>query len=513
MMENKIYTGTKVVSKRKLITGIILILTLYALCIVVFSPAPRGTDQYWNLGNIERVIHMDGIWKTNNIFPSGLPEDLNELPRPWVQNRPVTYAGTIFAFITNHAHAGWMVMNFLLIIFIVWSFLKIINNKNEFHWFLLPVLALLIFNPQIFYLGMQALPEVFNALLAILLLLVILKLRPVFLKAFIAAVLSGLLYYQRESFLLVFFLVPAFFYVFYISKERWISIISYVIVVAVLYSVKPVLFPSHSIEQISALDQLTEVRPGNSNMINYLHPDPAEKSSGEIIKILGIKTLAALKLQFIPSGANALFFYTVNLLLISLIILLRKYRSLSLIKKQTLFFIAGMVLIQIATIIVFENQNRFSSVLVPLLLICLFWVFEMYWSEHRFFKKGLYTLLIICIGIAGLIGYQNRKEADSDKRFVEDFKQVNEITGNSAVMVPYYGGRAIMLSYAVMPQYCYYFPGKYNWENIKEISEKLNTSWFLYPSHISFAKESESLIIETHSIGENFILSRLRLAE
>ncbi len=510
MKENRNYARVTDVLQRNHIAGIILILLIYAICIILFSPYPRGTDQYWNLGNIERIVHMDGVWKTNNIFPAGMPEDTENLPRPWVQNRPVTYLGAVFGIFTGNAHIGWMLMNFLLLAAILRIFTTLAVSADKVHPAFFPCAALVVFNPLIFYLGMQALPEIFNCLLAIALLGVLVKVKSAVPKALVSAVLAGMLYYQRESFVLVFLLVPAFLYIFLSGKERWLGIISFVCAVAILYAVKPLVFPAHTIHPISALHQLTEVRPGNSNMVNYLFPNPPDRSAGEAMQILGKKIVKAAELQFIPKGSEAIFFYTINLLLIPLGILLYRYKTLEENLKQEVFFIAGMVVIQAATVIIFENQNRFSSVLMPMLVLVLYRLIS---RKVVYQPWKVYIPLGPVIVLAGLIGFNNLSEARKDKKLLAELKIIREITDRSAVMVPFYGGRAIMLSYVVMPDYIYYFPGRYDWDNLVEVSKKLNTTWFLYPGHISFADKIAPLIEESHELAGGLRLSRLRISE
>lgn len=498
---------------RKKLTGIVLMLLLYGIFICVFSFYPRGSDQFWNLGNIERVLEIDGLYKTNNIFPAGMPENINDLPRPWIQNRPVTYLGILFAKIVGDAHLGWMLMNFLLTTAIVFSFFKIIAQRTANHFLILPVIALLIYNPLMVYLGMQALPEIFNTAVVLSIVLVALFPISVILNAILLGLLTGLLYFQRESYVLAYFLIIGYLFVFYKGKQSRLSLLVFTLVFAGMYLLRPVLFPYHTIEPISAIEQLTEVRQGHSNMINYLYPDEPEHSLPDIVSIVFSKAIRALKFQFIPSGPDTIFFYTINLLLIPLILLLRKFKKLSAFQKQAVFLITGITLIQFFTVVVFENQYRFSAVLIPLLLLCMYWYLDMQPSGKVWWKYPLYFIMCLSVIASVFVGIQNKKSALEDKKFINELKALKPVLSNDAVMIPYYGGTSILISYALMPNSCYYFPGKMNREKLWKEAEKLNTNWFLYPSNIRFATEIEPYITETHKINNRFLLSKLRFPE
>src|SRR6478609_6791486 len=115
-----------------------IFLLLYFLGICLISFIPRGTDQYWSLANVERAVHGDHVLKTNNIFPAGMPDDLHNLPRPWVQNRPVVYIVIVAAFIIRNVQLSWVICNalFLLGTLVLYQRILRYSEINGNHYFL-----------------------------------------------------------------------------------------------------------------------------------------------------------------------------------------------------------------------------------------------------------------------------------------------------------------------------------------------------------------------------------------
>src|SRR6476620_11430771 len=96
--------------KRPFLT-ILIAFVLYTIAALYSSPFPKVSDQYWNTSNIDRVVHGDGQYRTNNIFPASMPDSISGLPRPWVQHRPVVYLAVRFTYLFRNANASFVILN------------------------------------------------------------------------------------------------------------------------------------------------------------------------------------------------------------------------------------------------------------------------------------------------------------------------------------------------------------------------------------------------------------------
>ncbi len=451
---------------------------LYLVMVFFIGWNPRGSDQYWSLANVERVTDVDGLYRTNNIFPVGLSEDLSKLPRPWVQNRPVVYLVSWVNFIFHHAQLSWLICNSL---FLLLSFLLMrsvmqkvsISDRNKYF------AAVLIFLfPLNFYLSMQALPELFNQLLVMLLVAILLLVDSRVYKPLLSALVAGLLMYQRDNYILLLLLIPLYLFLTNKRKYRGLQAIIFLVVMGFMALIKNLLLPSHSVEHLSTLSIISEVGVKKHNMVNYLYTDLPERSIGEFAKRLVYKTGNSIGKQF-ALNATALFNYTINLLLIPFIILLSRIRRLGSFQKRMVLLTSIFVGIHIATIILFENQYRFSATLIPLLLVCAAWQLQTVSFSKLAWIIPL-GLVVICVAADAGIAWSNIRESKEDKLSIAEFRQLkqNKI-GNKTVMVMWADGKQLLPSYAWLPNYCYYYPTDANANSLINISKKLNTDLFL----------------------------------
>ena len=271
-------------------------------------------------------------------------------------------------------------------------------------------------------------------------------------------------------------------------------------IIAAYYLAKPLLLPSHTIHPISTLSIISEVRPGKHNMVNYLYTNFPNRSAGEIAKVVVAKTVSALRIQFDPRSASALFTWSMNLLLLPFILLLLQFRRLDEFRQRFLLVTLMFCLIHISTIIFFENQYRFSAILIPLLIICLAW-----WLEGRFDRQACKKILIVacsvCLLADAAIAYGNRKEAVADAKLVARYRQVKaEVVGSNNLMIEWSGGKQLLPAYVFNPAYCYYFPLDANISELQEQAKRLNTDFYIvnkngsvYKSMLPFINKEEAI--------------------
>ena len=489
----------------------LLLIPVYIILVSIFSPIPRGSDQYWYVGNVNRVIHIDGKYKTNNIFPAGLPKSDNELPRPWVQNRPIVYLVTAFAFLIGDAHRSWVILNLLFLFLSAYLVYKIMQSDkyrdNKLTGILLGIFLLFPLN---FYLAMQALPDMFNEMLAVVLAVLLLSNLSWIVKAVGGAVLTGLLIYQRDNYLLLLFMLPFYFFIFENKEKRLASGTLFIILTLLLYFIKPIIFPLHTTKPLNMLSIITEVRPGKLNMVNYLYPDLPKRTLSETFKILMAKTAFALSKQFALTDSDAIFRYTINLFLIPYALLLSKYKQLTIAQKKVMFLGGIFILLYFVTIILFENQYRFGSVLIPFLIL------SAYWFLNKTVKKSIsYTSSIVLLVLYVLadiyIGIQNHNEAMSDKTLISKLYTVKNEVHDKPVLVQYYSGKSLIIAYGLSPNLCYYFPSDADTANLAAVCKRLGTDLFVFQKQSGIYERLKGKIKSEQPIDNKLILAEADL--
>lgn len=486
--------------------AIFVTLFVYLIAIIILGFLPRGSDQYWSLANVERVIHGDGLFKTNNIFPAGMPSDLEDLPRPWVQNRPVVYFVTAIAWVVKNAQLSWILCNAAFLFITAWMMLRVFRTSGTSLKLQSFGFVLLLLFPLNFYLVMQALPEQFNQLLVMLLFMMLLLHKGQYAQTFLVAIVAGILMYQRDNFLLLIFFIPLYLLLFQNKDTRLSHAFLFIAIMGLMYLVKPLILESHTIKEIPILSVMTEVRPGNHNMVNYLYPQYHERSFTEVLSILIDKTLNSIARQFSVSNSSSFFLYTINLLLIPFIIMLSRYKRLDEMRKKGIMLTLIFTLVHFITIFVFENQYRFSAVLIPLLIVCFVWWIQDL-KHSRFVNPLLLFILFTCLITDAVIAYSNRKEALNDKQDIEAYTKIDEtIIKDEPVMVHWTDGKSLLVSYGLQDSYCYYFPGDASMNSLLKVSEKLNTNYFIVKQGSGIYKQLKPI-----SIREELVQKRKKI--
>lgn len=484
--------------------GFILVFFLvYVLSALYFSPYPKGSDQYWNTGNIDRVVNGDGLFKTNNIFPASMPEDTRDLPRPWLQNRPIVYLVTLFTFIGQDANATFVVINCLLIFFSAYLIFKIMlkDDPRRENMALLFAAMFLLF-PMNYYLATQALPEIFNQFLAIAIgYLLICK--PINLRnGLVVAFLTGLLIYQRDTNAI---LVPliAVFYIMYSRRPVWVlSIGSLLAIIFLFYLVRPYILPSHTIEPLKGYDVVTQVRPGTSDMANYLYTDLPHIPLGTAIAIVMEKFVDACKTQFIPEKATSLFFVLFDMLLVPFVWVLSRYKKLNDLQRKTIMGSGIFILLHLATVVLFRNQYRFSAIVVPYLFICLFLLICSFPRPSSYIGKVLLIPTFVFVVINAFAGMKNRGEAFKEHETVLNLRRARQqYIGDSALLIHRFdAANSLIAAYSFSPNLCFYFPGDQDLETLFAIGKKLHTNKMILKKTTSVYDRFKPYIIHEQMI-------------
>lgn len=485
----------------------LVLFILYVAAANLFSPYPRGSDQYWNVGNADRVVNIDGKYKTNNIYPASFPENLSQLPRPWLQNRPVVYVATILTYPVRNAQRAWIILNCLLVFLSGLVLQKIIARDASAQpgLDLLTVLLFLVF-PMNFYLSLQALPELCNQLLVLLVVSLLMDRPGDYLRLSIAALVCGLLIYQRDNYVLLVPLIPLYLGVFAEKGRKVRSVGLFIIITLIMFIVKSSILLSHNVKAIEFLSVVTKERYNQSTMSPYLYANMPEQPLSRSMEVVLGRVKYAFTAQFGINKSIAIFFWMVNLLMLPYLFLLAKYRRLSPIQKRGVFLTSIFVVTHFVTVALFQNQYRFSAVLVPLLFLCLYWSLP-FLNKPKLVRLAFIALIPIFILVDVFLGRQNLRDSKNEHQLVLAVqKEKKENIHGRPVFIDFTADNPWLIGFALSPNLCYYFPGDTDMADLQNASTKLQTSMFFIQKNTYFYQrispiiESEKLIDEKNRL-------------
>lgn len=495
---------------------LIFLFILYVITANIFSPFPRGSDQYWNVGNVDRVVNIDGKYKTNNVYPASLPLLNADLPRPWVQNRPIVYIVTCFAFLSKNAHQTWIVVNCLFLFLSALMLYKVLSKENDLNNRLIKVVIICLFliYPFNFYQSLQGLGEIFNQFLVISIVYLLIRKPDNYASVAGVSLLAGLLIFQRENYVLLIILLPVYFLLFASKSKKYSLILIFAGITIFLFLVKPLLLPPHTVKPLNFISVVTKERYGQSTMSAYLYSNlPSQPVSRSLEVVMG-RAAYALKAQFSISKSISMFFYLINLLLIPYIVLLFNSRRLPLYQKKGLLLVSIFVILHFITVSLYQNQYRFAAILIPLLMICLYWVIKNTRKFEILARRLLIASIPLCVIVNAYIGIQNRRESINEHKLVSQVSDVKKsVIKNDPVFIDFTAELPWAIGYAMSPNLCYFFPGDTEMNDIENASKKLNTNLFIIQQNTDFYKRIKNSIITEQVIdkGKSIVLARISL--
>ncbi len=454
------------------------------------SPSLRGSDQFWYVGDVERVVLQDGLFKTNSIFPNSMPENLSDLPRPWVQNKPVSYLVLPLVYVTQNGHVAWLLFNMICLFSAAFFIGRVLQIRTEkFLYFV----AVFVFFPFNFYLATQALPEIF-ILFLIAAIHYLLLVPPInYKKVIMLAMISAVLISQRPNYILLLPLIPLLFY--FVHREKALTLSVSFVVVAVLSCSMALLFEGHLIKSPSITDTIINNVHGVSNMGSFFDQyDHAKVSLGDLIVIVWDKFGGAMKTQFAFSGLSAFMFYLINLMLLSIPVLFFQRKMITQKHLVCLVFIG----IHFMTVILFFNQYRYAAAIIPsLFILCVSMIRN--WNGP-IFSGLLFRPILLCgsLVISMAIGWQVRKQSITEKMMIGEIQSLSNERKFTALMCGWNNGGGLAVGYAVSPKNIYFFPPLIPLDEWFSTAQKLQThSGIINPKSSLYKKLKPFIIYET----------------
>lgn len=474
------------IQKQKLFLGFLVVVFFSLLWF--FSPSVRGSDQYWYVGDVERAAFQDGAFKTNSVFPMSLPDDISELPRPWVQNKPVSYLVYPIAVLTRNGHLAWLIFNTVCLFFTGFFISRTAKIRREK---LLLFMAVFMFFPLNFYLASQALPEVFIMFLISAIHYLLLFGQINYKKIVLLGFIIGVLICQRPNYILLILFTPLFFLMLY--RKKGMAYSAFFVTISLIASMGVLLFKEHLIKLSSVVDTIVNNEQGKSNMGNFFGATIQQKPTiSELFPIVIHKFQGALTEQFQFSGTSVIMFYLVNLLMVSIVYLMVRKKLFTPVHLVCLIFIG----IHLMTIVLFYNQYRYAASIIPSLFLLNISMLRDFRSPFvRTTKFGV--LLLILGGTIGFsIGYKIRQQAKEEKLYVQKLRTLANKYSFTAIMATWNNGSGLASGYAFSPKTTFYFSPTMEVESWLATAKKLHTPYGIINPDSKLYKKIKPYIIK-----------------
>lgn len=490
----------KLLNQRRLFTKVDIILILVIIIIFIFliywgsSSGVRGTDQYWYLADAESLINGQGV-QTNNIYPVSVYKEIQSIPRPFVHNILNLYF-VILPGIFFGAYTGFIIMNILCSFLTAFFIYKTIIIYTKYQAALL-ISSLYLLLPITVWQTTQPLAEASIAPLVALLMLLYAKIsisnnNKIF-NWLILVFISSLLILCRLSFLPLIFVIP----IIYLIHNRPIKIknIFNMVILFILGFLFLLIQKKYFESNVST--SLLQTIICNKMMGFYFDLYTLPITIKNVIDILFIKTIKALKIQFLSLNSLGILFYLpFNLMVIISLILLFKSKSKKI--KNITFIAILFFLLHLLTVILVQNQFRYMLVITPPLLIVT-GIALGNWKRITCFLNKKYVIFILILillltPIDFLLANQSHNEGIIDQQVRKELSSVfdENIPTCDTIMVEY--GAGLKYGYILRPRFVLYISDDYSEEIYYRLAKNVNAKWLICKINSPIVLQMEPIV-------------------
>jgi hypothetical protein len=347
-----------------------------ALVVFAASGGVRGSDQYWYVTDVERLVTGSGP-TTTSVFPVGLLGSESALPPPFIHNVLSVYMAAVPATVLG-PFEGWIALNVASILATA-GFIYLAAREAAPAWaaglaaLLYPLLPVTVWHAA------QPLTEASIAVFAACTMFLVARAGSSFVGWLAVTASLGLLYLSRHSYLPLLLIVP-----FALLAARGIrasgnwrvalaAAAGLAVAAAIPILVREWLFGSESVQQSYGRLLHTAVPGQTDNMWFNFDLSPANIADALPLRAeLILAKLQHVNEQFLvfPSVPLAVFYWTFNVLAILALIMLWRTRRDP--QRRTIVAAAlAPVAVHFATILLFQNQVRYTLAALPGLLVVL----------------------------------------------------------------------------------------------------------------------------------------------
>ncbi|NNE48074.1 MAG: hypothetical protein HKN37_15590 [Rhodothermales bacterium] len=481
-------------------TPLIVASLVFAAIVALGAGGVRGTDQYWYVADAEAVASGDGFF-TNHVFPVSVLDGM-PLPRPFVHNGPPVYVVAALVSLVD-PYAAWIVagMLFSLLTAVLIAYaVGARSSRRNGAWAGAVYLAL----PLTVWQTTQPLIETWLAMLVVASAVLLVGSDRRTWLWLPATAIVGVLFWSRFSFLPLLVVMPVAFSVASakLKTNRWPMLVALIALVAFMVMVSGNIFPSH--QPYSFAEYVNGTATWRETDMLFVRP----ADSLEWITLLR-KAAYAVRQQFVPDlPATAVFYWPFTLMVCALLVGIARRQSRP--QDPWTLIVIAVLLVHIATVVLYRNQFRYILPVTPPLVI-----FVAVWLSGRkripLLRPVAVLALVASIAIGAGVALQSREGGLSASKVQRELERVygDELTDARSVMIEYPGAGGFVHGYAVRPRMVAYFDSTLTDDDVRRIRERTNAGWVVmsesarYPDSIRYVvalPERDSLAVALYKI-------------
>ena len=468
-------------------------IAVVALSVYAASAGVRGSDQYWYLADVETLASGHGV-VTNTVFPVGLLGPGGTLTPPFIHNVLSIYLASLPATVVGPL-GGWFVLNVGASLATAWLiYLTARTVASEWAALICGVLYPLL--PVTFWHVTQPLTEASTALFAALAIFLLSVAGTQFTRWMAVVGAVGLLYASRESYLPLLMAVPVGFLVVRAREQPGhlrralaptVGIVAAAIAVVVMAQV---MFGADNV-RFSYTRLLHTAVPGQTNnmWLNFdLSPSNLADRLPFDVGLLVSKAVGHLAEQFVrfDSLPFALFYWTFNILTVVAFVMLWRCRDRPA-QMRLVVAALSMVAIHGITLLLFQNQARYTVPALPGLLVVLaIAISGIPVLAARIAPRpiaGAVVLAILALGPTYALAQIERSDAfayGQTQLAAQTLFEQYLAPSDTAMIV--YDGTPQVLAYAARPRTILYVSPDYKPADYKRLIAAFPTRWLLAPT-------------------------------
>ncbi len=471
------------------LAGFVVMVTIATL--FAASGGVRGTDQYWYVTEVETLLRDRAI-ATNVVFPVGLLGDGSGLPPPFIHNNLSVYLAAIPALVVG-PFGGWVVLNLLAVLgtsLLIYRTALLVATR----WAAMACAVLYPLLPLTSWHTAQPLAEAsitFFAALAVYGLATCGSSTRRWL-GLVAAL--GLLYAARQSYLPLLLAAPVVFLVIRMRTERpprrdafgpagliLGATILAVLAVSGLFAAENVQFSYTRLWHTAVPNQTDNMwfnfDLSSANLSDSLPFDP---------RLLGPKLVGHLAQQFVnfESAPVGVFYWTFNILALVAIAKFLWERAPR--RVQLLALGIGFIGLHFVTVVLFQNQFRYTLPALPILLVVLAMVLsDVRWLDLRLSSRPIALALGFCVlGLAPTVVLARTLRAEGSANGTAEAAASALFDRNLAATEPawlVYEGTPQLLTYAARPRLVLQVAPTYTIDEYRRLTTAFPVRWILAP--------------------------------
>jgi hypothetical protein len=462
-------------SNKTFLCYVLLITAIFVLLILIAASDFRGTDQYWYMADVEKLLQGGGK-TTNFLFPPQIISTEALKQGPFIHNLLNLYLVLPLSRVFG-AFSGWVITNVIASILTA-SLMAWLVAKITDLWLSVLAYTIYLFLPLTIWQTAQPLAEAtiapFVALSIVAYVLADNDKRLWPLVTFFACVT----YYCRASFLPMFLAIPVVYTLqnqpIRFSTIAWMFGFSAFFMIAVI--AKQMLFPGCIPVTFQSL--INNAIPGlTDNMYAYYSLSPRPIQLWPFLT----KLTANLKYQLLSPWKYQLFYFPFNVLAaFSARCFIAQKSKL---EVRVTHCIAILLLIHIATIIIVQNQFRYLLPITPALVvggIAGLSKIRNLRKERGRFRLILGLLIILIIADIPLVIYL-RREGLSEKLLRTELKKMfdSTIPQDASLMVEGRTNEHQVLAYVLRPRTVVCVKSGYSQDSYEMMRDKAQVKWLL----------------------------------